>query len=137
MKFLSSFFLLAILLADSSAPVAAADAIRIELNLAENVQGKCRLSFLIENKNETATTSLKADLVVFNREGVIARRLVAEMGPVYRSKTMIKTFEIEGECGQISSILINDMVACTPHDPAECLDQLVVSSRVPGITLFK
>jgi hypothetical protein len=137
MKLLGSFFLLVVLLAGLFAPAAAADSIRIELNLAENVQGKCRLSFVIENKNEAATNSLKLDLVVFNREGIIARRLVAEMGPVYRSKTMIKTFEMEGECGQISSILINDLVACTPHDPAECLDQLVVSSRVPGITLFK
>lgn len=56
---------------------------------------------------------------------------------MYRLKTIIKTFEIEGECGEISSILINGLVACTPRDPAECLDQLVVSSRVPGVVLFK
>jgi hypothetical protein len=136
MKLLASLFLLGVIVTAPFA-LAAAEPIRIELNLAENVQGKCRLSFVIENKSEAPIDSLKPDLVVFNREGIIARRLVAEMGPVYRSKTMIKTFEIEGECGQISSILINDLVSCTPRDAGECLDRLVVSSRVPGIVLFK
>jgi hypothetical protein len=137
MKLLGSLFLLVAIAAPSFAIAGAAEPIRIELNLAENVQGKCRLSFVIENKGAAAIDSLKPDLVVFNREGIIARRLVAEMGPVYRAKTIIKTFEIEGECGQISSILINDLVACSPRDPAECLDRLVVSSRVPGIVVFE
>jgi hypothetical protein len=113
------------------------DPIRVELNLAESVQGKCRLSFLIENKSDTPIERLTPDLAIFNRDGIIQRRLVAEMGPVYRSKTIIKTFEIEGECGQIGSILINDVTACTPGDPALCLDRLTLSSRVPNISLFK
>ena len=130
-------FLLGIIAAVPFALAAAAEPIRIELNLAEDVQGKCRLSFVIENKSETAIESLKPDLVIFNREGVIARRLVAEMGPVNRAKTIIRTFEIENDCGEISSILINTLVACTPRDPADCVDVLVVSSRTPGIVLYK
>jgi hypothetical protein len=113
------------------------DPIRVELNLAESVQSKCRLSFLIENKSDTPIERLTPDLAIFNREGIIQRRLVAEMGPVYRSKTIIKTFEIEGECGQIGSILVNDITACTPGDPGLCLDRLVLSSRVPNISLFR
>ena len=130
-------FLLGIIAVAPFAFAAAAEPIRIELNLAENVQGKCRLSFVIENKSETAIESLKPDLVIFNREGIIARRLVAEMGPVYRAKTIIRTFEIENDCGEISSVLINTLVACTPRDPTDCLDVLVVSSRTPGIVLYK
>jgi hypothetical protein len=122
----------------ASAVIAAPnDPIRVELNLAESVQSKCRLSFLIENKSETPIERLTPDLAIFNREGIIQRRLVAEMGPVYRSKTIIKTFEIEGECGQIGSILVNDITACTPGDPGMCLDRLVLSSRVPNISLFR
>jgi hypothetical protein len=136
MKCLGSPVLL-VLLAAAPALAAAEQPIRIELNLAESAQGKCRLSFLIENKGEAAIESLKPDMAIFNREGIIKRRLVAEMGPVYRTKTIIKTFEIEEECGQIGSILINDLTACTPGDPAECLGRLVISSRVPGIVLFK
>jgi hypothetical protein len=113
------------------------DPIRVELNLAESVQSKCRLSFLIENKSDTPIERLTPDLAIFNREGIIQRRMVAEMGPVYRSKTIIKTFEIEGECGQIGSILVNDITACAPGDPGLCLDRLVLSSRVPNISLFR
>jgi hypothetical protein len=115
----------------------AAEPIRVELNLAESVQSKCRLSFLIENKSDTPIERLTPDLAIFNRDGIIQRRLTAEMGPVYRAKTIIKTFEIDGECGQIGSILVNDITACTPGDAAGCLDRLALSSRVPNIFLFK
>jgi hypothetical protein len=128
---------LAMLLLTSPALSAPNDPIRVELNLAESVQSKCRLSFLIENKSENPIERLTPDLAIFNREGIIQRRLVAEMGPVYRAKTIIKTFEIEGECGEIGSILVNDVTACTPGDPSLCLDRLVLSSRVPNIALFR
>jgi hypothetical protein len=126
-----------LVLTASAASAAPNDPIRVELNLAESVQNKCRLSFLIENKSETPIERLTPDLAIFNREGIIQRRLVAEMGPVYRSKTIIKTFEIDGECGQIGSILVNDITTCAPGDPGLCLDRLVLSSRVPNISLFR
>jgi hypothetical protein len=137
MRYSRALLPIMLLLIASSARSAPNDPIRVELNLAESVQSKCRLSFLIENKSETPIERLTPDLAIFNREGIIQRRLVAEMGPVFRSKTIIKTFEIEGECGQIGSILINDVTACTPGDPALCLDRLVLSSRVPSISLFR
>ena len=131
------FIPIMLVLLATSARAAPNDPIRVELNLAESVQSKCRLSFLIENKSEAPIERLTPDLAIFNREGIIQRRLVAEMGPVYRSKTIIKTFEIDGECGQIGSILVNDITACTPGDPGLCLDRLVLSSRVPNISLFR
>jgi hypothetical protein len=137
MRYSRALFAIMLLLIVSPAHAAPNEPIRVELNLAESVQSKCRLSFLIENKSETPIERLTPDLAIFNREGIIQRRLVAEMGPVYRSKTIIKTFEIEGECGQIGSILINDVTACTPGDPGLCLDRLVLSSRVPNISLFR
>jgi hypothetical protein len=137
MRYSRALFPIMLLLIASPARPAPNDPIRVELNLAESVQNKCRLSFLIENKSETPIERLTPDLAIFNREGIIQRRLVAEMGPVYRSKTIIKTFEIEGECGQIGSILVNDITACTPGDPGLCLDRLVLSSRVPNISLFR
>jgi hypothetical protein len=135
MKYLVPLFVFFVIA--TSARAAPNDPIRVELNLAESVQSKCRLSFLIENKSEAPIERLTPDLAIFNREGIIQRRLVAEMGPVYRSKTIIKTFEIDGECGQIGSILVNDITACTPGDPGLCLDRLVLSSRVPNISLFR
>jgi hypothetical protein len=137
MRYSSAIIPIMVLLIVTAAHAAPNDPIRVELNLAESAQGKCRLSFLIENKSDTPIERLTPDLAIFNREGIIQRRMVAEMGPVYRSKTIIKTFEIEGECVQIGSILVNDITVCTPGDPGLCLDRLVLSSRVPNISLFR
>ena len=137
MRYSKALVPMMLVLIASAASAAPNDPVRVELNLAESVQNKCRLSFLIENKSETPIDRLTPDLAIFNREGIIQRRLVAEMGPVYRSKTIIKTFEIDGECGQIGSILVNDITACAPGDPGLCLDRLVLSSRVPSISLFR
>jgi hypothetical protein len=113
------------------------DSINVELNSVEGAQSRCRMAFVIDNKDETALESLKLDLAVFNRDGVVQRRIVIEMGPVRRAKTMVRTFEIDGECGQIGSILVNDVTACAPGEPAACLDRLTLSSRVSGIRLYK
>jgi hypothetical protein len=121
----------------STATAAPDDPIRLELNAADSAPNRCRLSFVIENKSETPIETLKLDLGLFNREGIIQRRLVTEMGPVLRVKTMIKTFEIDGDCGQVGSILVNDIAACAPGEPNFCLERLVLSSRVQSVRLFK
>jgi hypothetical protein len=126
-----------LLLFASPALAAPDDPIRLELNAAESMQNRCRLSFVIENKSESPIETLKLDLGVFSREGIIQRRLVTEMGPVLRVKTMIKAFEIDGDCGQVGSILVNDIAACAPGDPNFCLERLILSSRVQSVRLFK
>jgi len=117
--------------------LASEDPIRIELNAAETVQTRCRLSFVIENKGESPIESLKLDLALFGREGGIQRRMVTEMGPVRRTKTIVRAFEVEGDCGQIGSILVNDVAACAPGNADGCLDRLALSSRLPTVRLFK
>ena len=120
-----------------SPALAADETLRLELNAAENAQNSCRLSFLVENKSANALESMKVDLAVFNPQGVITRRLIVELGPVRRAKTIVKTFELEGDCNQIGAILVNDVTACSPGDPASCLDQLALSSRPQSIRLYK
>ncbi|MGD9844711.1 MAG: hypothetical protein AB7U47_04915, partial [Variibacter sp.] len=109
----------------------------VELNAAEPVQNKCRVAFVIANKGATAIESLKLDLAIFNRDGVVQRRIVTEMAPLRRAKTIVKTFELENECGHIGSILVNDVTACTPGDAASCLDRLTPSSKVGEIKFYK
>ena len=117
--------------------VAADNPIQVELNAAESAESRCRLSFVIANKDAAAIESLKLDLAVFGRDGVIQRRLATEMGPLRGGKTIVKTFAVEGECGQIGSILVNDVTACTPGDANACLDRLVLNSRLPNVRLYK
>jgi hypothetical protein len=120
-----------------SGPASAENAIRIELNTAEASKARCRLSFVIENKDERAVQSLKLDLVVFNTEGAIDRRLIAEMGPLRAEKTIVKTFEVDGDCASLGSILVNDVTACAPAEAGACLERLALSSRLPKVRLFK
>jgi len=113
------------------------DLARLELNTAETAESRCRLTFLIENKTSKAIDSLKLDLALFNPEGVIQRRMIAEMGPVRGSRTNVRTFSTDGDCGLIGSILVNDVTACTPGEAAACMDGLALSSRVKTIRLYK
>jgi hypothetical protein len=123
--------------AQSSIGAVTENPVRIELNTMENVQNSCRLSFVIENKGETPIETLKLDLAVFGREGAIQRRLIVELGPLRGSKTMVKAFDVEGDCGQIGSVLVNDVTNCAPGDPGTCLDRLLLSSRSSAVRLFK
>jgi hypothetical protein len=115
----------------------AADPIRLELNAAEAVQNRCRLSFVVENPSDQNIDGLTLDLVLFNREGSIQQRLLAELAPVRRAKTMVKAFEVEGECARIGSILLNDVTVCLPPALGDCLDRLALAARVPTIKFFK
>jgi hypothetical protein len=110
---------------------------RLELNAAETANNRCLLTFLIENKTSKAIDSLKLELGLFNPEGVIQRRMIIEMGPVRGMRTIVRTFPAEGECDQTGAILVNDVVACSVGEPAECIDRLALSSRVKTIRLYK
>jgi hypothetical protein len=115
----------------------AEDIARLELNAAENVDNRCRLTFLIENKTAASIDSIKLDLALFNVEGVIQRRMVTEMGPVRGKRTNVRTFPTETDCRQLGAILVNDVTACAPADAALCMDGLDLSSRVTTIRLYK
>jgi hypothetical protein len=116
---------------------AAGDMARVELNAAVTQDGKCRLTFVIENKTDKAIDSLKLDLMTFDPEGIAYKRLVTEMGPVRPSKTMVRIFLVDGECNHIGSVLVNDVTGCAPADPGACLDGLTLSSRVKNVRLYK
>jgi hypothetical protein len=135
MKFSVSILLALIALA--SVTHAADDPIRVELNIAEPIENRCRLSFVIENKGDAAVEGLKLDLAIFGADGAIQRRMVTEMGPLRRAKTIVKAFEVDGACLQLGSILVNGVTVCTPGDADSCLDRLVLGSRLPNLRLFK
>jgi hypothetical protein len=111
--------------------------IRLELNVLESADGRCRVSFVLENKSQAALESLKLELAVFNRDGIVQRRLATEMGPVRGAKTVVKAFLVDGACDEIGSILVNEVTACTPGDANACLDRLALSSRVPSVRFYK
>jgi hypothetical protein len=116
---------------------APAEPIRVELNAMENAEGRCRVSFVIENKGEAVVDTLRLDLALFNRGGIVQRRIATDMGPVRAVKTIVKTFTLDGACDEIGSILVNEVAACAPADANACLDRLALSSRIETVRFYK
>ena len=110
--------------------------VHVELNTVETADNRCRVTFVIENKGPDGVESLKLDLAVFNPQRIVQRRLITELGPLRGSKTIVKTFALEGACGEIGSILVND-VTCAPGTPDSCLTGLELSSRLKDVRLYK
>jgi hypothetical protein len=121
----------------NAAPANTSEMAHVELNAAVTDKGKCRLTFVIQNKTDQAIKSLKLDLMTFDSQGIAYKRIVTEMGPVRAAKTMVRIFLIDGECSHIGSVLVNDVTACAPADRAACLDGLTLSSRVKDVRLYK
>jgi hypothetical protein len=115
---------------------AAEQNVRVELNTMESTESQCRMTFVIENKS-ASLDSLKLDLVVFNTESIVYRRLLTEMGPVRSGRTIVKTYAIDTKCAQVGAVLVNDIAACTPGDTNACLEGLALSSRVKDVRLYK
>jgi hypothetical protein len=115
-------------------------AIPIELNklepLATTPPG-CRIYFVVSNPDPMPIPVLRLDLVLFGTDGVIARRVALDLGPLPAKKEAVRLFDLSGlSCKSIGQILVNDVLACqfTGKPAAEqqrqaCLDRLAVSSR--------
>jgi hypothetical protein len=99
------------------------DGIGIELNKLEPVSAACRAYLVFENRTARAFDPFKLDLVMFDRDGVIAKRVAVEAGPLPAGKTSVKLFDVGGlGCGDIRRVLLNSVMACgTPGDArADC-----------------
>jgi len=70
------------LLTAPAMPAAAAAGVTVELNKLEAQGEDCRAYLVFENATADAFTSLKLDLVLFDSDGIIARRLAIEGGPL-------------------------------------------------------
>jgi hypothetical protein len=131
------------LLGPCSGAAAAASApdetpISLELNkLAPIAEGAgCRAYFVISNPGAQAMSDLDLDLVLFNTEGIIARRMAVQFGPVPAQKTVVRLFDLAGTpCDSIGHILLNDVLSCQAgatapggDSRAACLARITVSS---------
>ena len=111
---------------------AAADGLTIELNKVEEIEGGCQTFFLIDNRSGHVFDGFRLDLVLFDREGIIADRLYVDLAPVRHDKRTVSTYVFPGTpCAEIGSILVNDIPLCKARDGGEvdCVDILKVSGR--------
>lgn len=127
--------------ATEAKPAAAAaspskDRIGIELNKIEPLANGCRTYLVIDNDGDAAYSALKLDLVLFQTDGVIGRRVALDLAPLRAKKRSVKLFDLDGtKCDDIASLLINDVMDCkmTPtggaaaSDPT-CLDRIALKT---------
>lgn len=127
-----------------AAPAAAVDApaqpFSVELNKLESYDKGCRAYVVVNNTGDQSLQTMKIDLVLFQPDGIIARRFAVEFGPVKAAKKSVKLFDIEGlACDRIASVLVNDVMECKAEAGppiADCLPRIALSS-VAGVPLNK
>jgi hypothetical protein len=128
--------------APAPATTLAAAPITLDLNKLEPLPGSspgCRAYIVVANPDPKPIPKLTIDVILFNNEGVIARRLALDLAPLTARKTSVRLFDLQGlPCDDIAQVLVNDVLACETGDdsgkPAEaqrqvCLDRLSPSSR--------
>lgn len=90
---------------------------------------------MIGHGRAESLNSLKLDLVLFGRDGVIDRRIAVETGPLHAAKTTVKLFDVaDYGCAELGSVLVNDVLACESEAgtvPA-CLATLQLATRAPA-----
>ncbi len=110
--------------------------VAVELNKLEVSGGGCQPYLVFENKTEIDFDSLKLDLVMFDKDGVIARRIAVEGAPLPPGKVVVKVFDMPDlPCELIGRVLLNGLTRCADADGdrAGCLAQIETRSRAADV----
>lgn len=110
-----------------------AERIGLELNrLQPTGEGACSVQLVIDNPGAHAYRSLDLDMVVFDRDGVIAARVAMQLAPLRARKLAVREFDLpELRCQDIGQLLLNDVPDCARDDGStpDCVELLQLSSR--------
>ena len=140
MRFMSVVAVLALLLPQvvraQDAPVLTLELNKLEPVAAANGAGPGCRAYLVTNDPEGGPKldALRLDLVLFGTDGVIARRIALDVGPVSPGRTQVRPFDLRDvTCDSIGQILVNDALICKAGgaDQTDCLDKVKTMSRVP------
>lgn len=106
---------------------AAADTIALELNRLEAADPHCRAYLVVENGGGPVER-LTLDLVLFDGDGLILRRLAVEAGPLRAEGVAVRAFMIEdAPCAAVARVLLNDVLDCAAD---ACFERIETRSRV-------
>ncbi|GAB3678199.1 Tat pathway signal sequence domain protein [Salinisphaera aquimarina] len=115
-----------------AASESAGGGVEVELNKLEPVDGACRAYLVTQNLTDTRFDAFQLDVVMFDNDGIVARRLAVQIAPMAPQKTSLKVFDIKNlACGDIGQLLLNDVLECRDSDGArdDCLSLISVSQR--------
>jgi len=124
------------------APTALAEtpgSLSIQLNKLEADGDTCRAYIVLENRSDLSFEALRLDLVMFDVDGVIARRLAVDAAPLAANRTSVRVFAISSlACDNIGRVLLNDVLACadTSGERTDCMDRIAPES-IAGVPFIK
>ena len=108
-----------------------AGSVNIQLNKLEPDGDACRAYIVLENRGEQSFEALRLDLVMFDTEGVIARRLAVDAAPLAAGRTSVRVFAISGlACADIGRVLLNGVLSCAGPDGelGNCMERISTES---------
>lgn len=108
----------------------------LELNKVESVGGDCRTTWVVNNTTGANLETVKLDFVAFDLDGIVVRRVIADMGPIHSGHTRVKLFDLkEIDCGNVGRVLMNGVRTCEGGSaavaPGLCKESLQTASRAP------
>ncbi len=118
----------------SAAQAEGSGALKIELNKLEAQGEACRAYLVLENGSDRDFTELKLDMVMFDGEGIVSKRLAVQAAPLPAGKTSLKVFDIRDmPCERLGRVLLNDVMACGDETGArnDCLAQIEATAQAP------
>lgn len=125
-------FIGAVLALLSTAVPAQVGGVDVELNKLQQVDDACRAYLVTQNLTDTDFKSMQLDIVMFDDDGIVGKRLAVEIGPLAADKTSLKVFDIGGlPCENIGQLLLNNVIQCQDSKGKrdDCLTLIHVSSR--------
>lgn len=123
-----------------AAAAAAEPLLTVELNKLEPTEKGCRVYLVVSNPGTVVYPSVKLDLVTFQPDGVIGRRVAIDIGPVRPVKKAVKLFDIDATaCDRIASVLVNDVLECRAESGPvpDCLSRIAFASLAPAALTTK
>lgn len=137
----AAFLLPAVAQAQAPGPAAPESGqVSLELNKLETVPAaagqaaSCR-AYLVASNPETGpkVDTIRLDLVLFGTDGVIARRIALDIGPLQPGRIQVRPFELRDlPCESIGQVLVNDTLLCKVGgaEQTDCMDRIRTVSRV-------
>lgn len=107
--------------------------ISVELNRLEAAGPACRGYFVLRNRLPDRLAELRLDVFLFDRKGVVLRRVGLTFPDLRPERTKVVLFDLaEGACAEIGRLLVNDVIGCTGSagEPVkDCADKIATSTR--------
>ncbi|MEO0957573.1 MAG: Tat pathway signal sequence domain protein [Pseudomonadota bacterium] len=126
------FLVLSFLLMSGSLAISEEQKLSVELNKLEADGNSCQAFLVLQNGTKDAYERFVLDLVMFDADGIIARRLAVDIAPLDAGKLAVKVFAVpEQTCDGIGRVLVNGVLGCQVGGAKRdnCLGLVATSSR--------